>query len=169
MIKESIETKTADAILQKPFSLQIGQRSYEVAPPSVATIIELSEAVSRLPHTTLRTDRIVEECLSVAKECRPLGEIAAILILGAKGCYPKTETVLKSGRRYLWGLIDTRKYEKVTTYPMRDLAKEILEDCTPSQLLGAIQHILGKLELSDFFGITTFLSEINLIRPTKVD
>lgn len=168
MIGQKVETKASEAILEKPMTVQVGSKSYDVAPPSTATIIMLSEAVSRLPHTSLDPEKVVEECLSIAKDCDVLGEIAAILILGAKNCVVEKKTVQTGGKRYLWGLIDCRHFRVEVYDPMTMLKEEILNECSPRALFEVISKILSTLELSDFFGLTTFLTEINLLRPTKV-
>ena len=38
-----------------------------------------------------------------------------------------------------------------------------------SMLNNLVVMLLQKMELGDFFGLTTFLTEINLLRPTKVE
>ena len=75
---KTIEQKTAGAILEKPVEIVIGGKTYQAAPPSTATLILVSEAVSQLPKIALDAEKIVEETLSVAKDCRILGEIVAI-------------------------------------------------------------------------------------------
>ena len=81
---ENIESRVADTVLQRPEEIKIGDRTYTVAPPSVATLILVSEAVSRMPAIDIDRNRIVQGTLAGAKDCRPLGEILAIMILGAK-------------------------------------------------------------------------------------
>lgn len=49
-----------------------------------------------------------------------------------------------------------------------ELAKELLENLTPSELYSLTATILQRMNLTDFFGLTTFLIEINLMRQTKV-
>lgn len=169
MTENNIETKVSNTILENGITVQVGQQTYEVAPPSTATIILLSEAVSRLPHTVLNPEKVVEECLSIGKECRVLGEIAAVLILGAKNCIRTKKTVLIKGKRYLWGLVDTRRYKTYISDPKAELAEEVLNECSPKQLFEIVSNIMKELELSDFFGLTTFLTEINLLRQTKVE
>jgi len=165
--KEMIEKKVAETILEKPLTVFVGNTSYEVAPPSVGTLIMVSEAVSRLPHTKLDADNVLEECLSVGRDCTELGEIAAILILGAKKCRQSVGRRLVSGGRYFYGLIDTRRWKE--TNAVEELTREVLENCSPRQIFDIITRILGTLELSDFFALTTFLSGVNLLRPTKVE
>lgn len=83
-MNKTIEQTVAETILEQPFEVKVGEKSYQVASASTATLILVSEAISQLPHIALDTEKVVEETLSVAKDCRILGDIAAILILGAK-------------------------------------------------------------------------------------
>lgn len=82
-MNKTIEQTVAETILEQPFEVKVGEKSYQVASASTATLILVSEAISQLPHIALDTEMVVEETLSVAKDCRILGDIAAILILGA--------------------------------------------------------------------------------------
>lgn len=166
---ETTETKTAKTILQEPEVVHIGSKTYTVAPPSIATLILVSEAVSRLPHEALDKDKVIEETLSVAKHCRELGDVAAILILGAKHIHDKTERQEKRKKRHLWGLFHTTKTVTVVESAKDKLARELLEDATPRDLHNGIAQMLLQMQVGDFFGLTTFLTEINLIRPTKVE
>ena len=166
-----MEQRVAETILQKEEEITVCGRTYRVAPPSTATLILASEAVSRLPKTKLDPQRVVEESLSVAKDCRALGDVAAILILGARHL-TETRTVReKRERRYLWGLIRLHKNVEVekTTDRKAELSKEILECCSPKALNLLVGSLLQKMEIGDFFGLTTFLTEINMLRPTKVE
>lgn len=171
MATNTIERKVADTILQKEFEVSVGGKTYKAAPASTATLILASEAVSRLPHVSLNAEKVVEESLSVAKECRSLGEIAAILILGAKGLTETVKVRQTVKKHRLWGLI--RWTEDVETEKVIDrkaeLAERLLEDLSPRSLNLLVAQLLQKMELGDFFGLTTFLIEVNLMRPTKVE
>lgn len=161
--KKPIETQVKNTVLEKPQTIQVGSKTYEVAPPTIATLILASEAVSRLPKFTLDPDKLVQECFSVAKDCRVLGEIAAVLILGAQRSERKKKTPLVKGKRLLWGLLSRRRKEKDI------LTDEVLLNLSPKALFNIISQILATMQLSDFFGLTTFLSEINLLHQTKVE
>lgn len=166
MDTRTIEQKAADTILQRAAKVKIGGKEYEAAPPSIATLILVSEAVSRLPQRKLDETNIVSECLSIAKDCRPLGDVAAILILGARHINepandPHTE---KKGllRRFF-----TRKRKTLTK--KEALAQEIIDTYSPTELHGLLALLLQRMDLADFFALTTFLTEINLLRQTKVE
>ena len=105
MNEKTIEQKVADTILQRGEEITVGGKTYTAAPASTATLILASEAISRLPQTVLDTGKVMEESLSVAKDCRPLGEIAAILVLGAKHLTETVKTRREVERRRLWGLV----------------------------------------------------------------
>lgn len=156
-----IESKVAKTILQKTEKVIIGNETMEVAPPSTATLILVSEETAKLPHIKLDSENIAGEVLYVAKDCRVLGDIVAILILGAKNLLT-TKTVEK---KRLFGLVTER--QEITIDNKAELAKKLLEDITPRELHNLTVLLLKALQISDFFGLTTSLIEINLIRQTR--
>lgn len=162
MAKKTIEQKVGETVLQQPRQITAGGRTFTVAPPSVATLILASEAVSQLPQVKLDRKRIVEETLFAARFSRPLGDVAAILILGAKGL---TEAVKTRHRRF-FGLWHTTKTETIDR--KAELSKWLLENLDSAGLNKLIFELLKDFQLGDFFGTITFLIEVNLLRPTKV-
>lgn len=160
-MKQTTESVTANAILEKREEITIGDKTYFVAPPTTATIIEVSALMSKLPGVNLKPDSILIESLVIAKDCNPLGEIVAMLILGA-GNTVKTETVTK---KRFFGLVKTT--EEVTTDLLTPLAKEILYKLSPLELQDNTIKLLSGMEFEHFFGFTTSLIEINLIRATR--
>lgn len=168
-----IEKKVADTILQQPQEIKAGNKKYETAPPSTATLILVSEAVSRLPQRKIEVaegESIVQPCLAIAKDCTPLGEIAAILILGAKGLTEVSTEKIEVQESRFFGLLKRNKIVEVerTIDRKAELTKELLEEHTPKEIFNIITRLLGSMQLSDFFATTTFLIEINLLRQTKV-
>lgn len=149
-----IESKVADTILQKPMEVVVAGETYEVAPPSIATLILVSKEISKLPRYKMKDNNLMEDVLSIAKDCKPIGDIAAILILGAKKCRLPQNRLLKLFHR------GNNKNE---------LARKLLEEMTVREVQNLIAQLLQQMQLGDFFGLTTFLLEVNLIRPTKVD
>lgn len=168
---KTTEQKVSDTILQKPIEVTVGGKKYTAAPASTATLILVSEAISLLPHARLDPDRLVEDSLSIAKDCRPLGDIAAILLLGAKNLTGTVKTRQNVEKRRLWGLLKYTEEIEVEQVIDRkaELAGELLDDLSPRELNNLVVMLLQKMELGDFFGLTTFLTEINLLRPTKVE
>lgn len=158
---DTAEQRVGRAILQQPRSVTIGERTYNVAPPTTATLILASEAISLLPQTKLDEGRIVEETLRIAKDCRGIGDVVAILILGAKGL---TEEVSRE-KSSLFGL----RHKKTTE--VRDhkaeLSAYLLESLSPAELNLLLFDLVKDFQIGDFFGTTTFLLGINILRPTK--
>lgn len=169
--QKTLEEKAAATILQTPVEVKVGDKTYTTAPPSTATLILASEAVSRLPRVVLNPDNVVEECLSIAKDCQALGDIVAIFILGARHLKETVTVQRKREKRYLWGLIKRHVVEEVKEVRDRkaELAKTLLEDLTPAELYNLTVSVLQRMNLTDFFGLTTFLIEVNLTRQTKVE
>lgn len=167
MTEQTIESKVASAILERPIAtIEIEGAKYDIAPPSVATLILLSEIASGLPTVEpVSKDKIVYSVLRNAKKYRMLGDLLAVLILGAKGLTETTTRKVVKSR--LFGLIKTEKEETVTIDKKAELSKILLENVRPSILFNLIVKRLNEMEIGDFFGITTSLSEVNLLKPTK--
>lgn len=176
-MSENIETKVAKTILQEPEEVTVAGTVYKAAPPSTATLILVSEAAARMPQEKLDPERIVDEVLSIAKDCRPIGEFAAILILGAKGL-TETRKVAKTSEKtvyepYLFGLFKRSRViaetveEEIVIDRKAELSKALLEDLTPRELHNLVARLLSQMQVADFFGLTTFLIETNLLRQTR--
>jgi len=155
------ESKIANTILERHQIVMIGDMEYEVAQPSTATLIEVSELVSQLPSIKLDSENILQETLMIAKECRLLGKIAATLILGAvrlTNSQPSKLSRLKS-------LI--QRQPKRRDVECEELGKVILSNMNPKELNSLIVKILSSMEISTFFSLTTTLLDVNLLRRTR--
>jgi hypothetical protein len=150
-MKANVVELTANAILQNPIKINVNGQEYNVAPPSTATLIEVSKYIASLPTINVSGgDNILSEVLAEALNCDYIGNITAILVLGKKN--------LVSEKKYLFGLI-TRKVDNVSK-----LSKELLENLTPADLNTMVIKILKTLDVDFFFSILTFLKSINQIR-----
>lgn len=146
--KKNIESKAAGTILERPETVKVGGRTYSVAPPSLATLVMLSEAISDIPSEAPEKDEILRGSLAMAAECKPLGHAAAILVMGARAVR-KDASFPSLGRR------------------LRRLERQIMESMTPAEVRAMVVSILQGMEVGDFFALTTFLGGINLLRPTR--
>lgn len=167
MTVQTIESKVAAAILEKPIAtIELDGVKYNIAPPSISTLILVSEIISTLPQVNeVPKDKIVYSALHHAKDFKQLGDIVAVLILGAKGL---TETVTrKVVKKRFFGLIKSETEETVTIDRKAELSKLVLDNIRPSVMLNIIVRRLNDLEIGDFFGITTSLAEANILSPTK--
>lgn len=167
-VTSTAEEKVAQTILQEPMKIKVGSKEYTVAPPSTATLILASAAISRLPRIVLDESRLVQDVLNVAKDCEAVGDIIAVMILGAKHV---GDEVVRTEERVVprcFGLFKRRICVDVRESKREQLSRELLEELSPRELQTALAQILGSLEVGDFFGLTTFLLEVNTTRPTKV-
>ena len=165
MEQTTIESRVASAILERNVgNIEIEGVTYEIAPPSIATLIVVSEFIASLPIVEkVEKTEIVNSVLHHARFFRPLGDIAATLILGAKSL--TEERVVVQEKRYLFGLIKRKK--KIKIDKRAELAKAILENVRPTVLFNVVVQRLQDMEISSFFAITTSLSEANILKPTK--
>lgn len=168
---KTLEEKVAKTILQQATKVKIGDKEYTAAPPSIATLILVSEAVSHLPQMRLDESKIAQDSLAVAKNCKSIGDIAAILLLGARNITETITTQETQRKPCFWGLF----YRTVKVSVIKEidrkakLSKELLETLSPSEIHALIATCLSQMELGDFFALTTFLTDINLMRQTKVE
>lgn len=169
MVKEdTIESRVASAILERPSGeIIIDGKAYAIAPPSLATLILVSEIIATLPIVE-KTDDNEKKTLSVlrfARDYKALADIAAVLILGAKNLTEQREKTVT--KRYLFGLIKRQHKTTETINRAKELAQDILLNISPSELFETIMKKLRDNEIGVFFLITTSLSEANLLAPTR--
>lgn len=158
---KNIESKVADTILERTHEVTIGENKYNAAQPTTATLIAVSEYVAQLPQVKLDSNDILSESLRVAKDCRVLGDIVAVLILGEGN---NRQPATRKKNRFLSFFDKTENDTKQTV-----LAKEILTTLSPRQLNQVVIDLLKRMEIADFFGLTTSLIEVNLTAATKME
>lgn len=158
---KKIERKVADTILQQSRQIEVNGVVYDVAPPSVATLILVSALAAELPNVELNPEDILKESLFVAKDCQVLGDIVAVMILGAKGI-TQTRRIKKKRCFGLWSVTT-----EVEVNRQNELAEVIRQNLSPKQLSNLIGELLVGMEISDFFGLTTSLISVNLVRETR--
>lgn len=161
MEKEHIEQQVAETILQKTIEVHVGDMVYEAAPASTATLILVSGLVSQFPIVQLSEDNVMIETLSIAQDCRVLGDILAVLILGAKGL-KETREVIEPKLFGLWS-----KKKTVVIDKQAELADILLKELSPRNLNSLLVELLTSMEIADFFGLITSLLEVNLLRQTR--
>lgn len=172
---DTIEKKVADTILQRTSdSLEIAGNVYPIAPPTPATLILISEQIAEMPDIRIDAENILFEVLNKAKGCKPLGKIIATLILGAKRVKEHKKILVDKvvpKRVFSWRKMrfETIYYQKkqVEVDELEHLSSLILEECSSKTLREIATNRLNNLQISDFFGLTTSLSEVNLTKRTK--
>lgn len=158
---KKIESKVAETVLQISRQIDVNGVIYDVAPPTIATLILVSALAAEMPKVELNPNDILEESLFVAKDCKVLGDIVAVMILGAKNII-QTRPIKKKKWFGLWGVTTEIKINRQT-----ELAENIRQNVSPKQLSVIIGELLRGMEISDFFGLTTSLISINLTRGVE--
>lgn len=150
---KTIEKKTADTILQEPYIVEIGGKKYKAAPPTAATLIRVSEIVSEFPRLEATDQKqIIETVLANAWKCGSIGLIAATLIRGV--------TKTKKEENSLFNKLSNQM-------SVEEFGEVILTRKSNAEINKIVTELLSRLEVADFFALTTFLSELNIIRETK--
>ena len=158
--KGNIQSRVASTILEDAHKVVLGGREYRVAPPTLGTLIRASEMIARLPEAIKVTkNREFQDILAAAKDYRAVADFVAVLILGAKKAVEEVEVTERVG--FL------KRKKKVRLTRCEVLSREILDTVSPAELKDAIVPLLEVLQLNDFFITTTFLSGINVTKPTR--
>jgi hypothetical protein len=158
--RNDIQARVARTILQEHRTVVLGGKKYDVAPPTLGTLILASEMIARMPGAIVTNKgREFQDIIAAAKDYKAIASFVAVLILGAKKA---RETACFYGDK---GLLKRRK--KVETTRSEALSREILDNVSPQEIKDAIVPLLEGLQLNDFFITTTFLNGINVTKPTK--
>lgn len=154
--KTTIEDFTGDSVLQASQKIEIGGQTYDVAKPTVATVIRISELTSELTDAKIDGENgaILHYVLENAKDCKVLGEIIATLICG----YHRKQTIVKTR---FHGLI------RQHINPIKELSEKILEECSSIEMNTVIAELLSRQKIAFFFSTIISLKEKNILKPTK--
>lgn len=155
--REFVQKMAADAVLQTPFVVKIGGKEYTVAPPCLATLIRVSEMVSTMRFKMDDKD-ILNDVLRYARDCRVIGDIVAVLVLGVNVGMEKRRVLKKRW----FGLVS--REEEVEVNRRDELSKAVLEEMSPKEVRILLAQLLAEEQVSDFFGLTASLAEINLLK-----
>lgn len=165
----TIESRVAATILERTVStLEIEGVTYNIAPPTIGTLILASEIVSFFPQIdTVDDKQRIFMALFKAKDFKMLSDLAAVLILGSKRLTEEREVTVE--KRHLFGLIKRKHRVKQNVDLRAELAKKILDNVRPSVLFEVIVKRLRDNEIMTFFAITTSLNAANILKPTKAE
>ncbi len=166
MESKTIEQRVAAAILEKATnSIEIGGEVYPLGDPCMATLILVSELISTMPTVEkVPKEQIVYSALHYAKDFKSLGELCAILVLGAGHLTEERE--ITEYERFL-GVFRRKVVRKVVIDKKASIAREISLNVRPSVVFNCIIQRLQDMEVAHFFSIITSLSEANILKPTR--
>lgn len=166
---KSIEKRAAETLLEKRMEVMVGGHRYSVAPPSLATLMEVSGLIGGAKDwdNVEDEDTVAGVALMRAMDAPMICEVVSTLILGANRAVGET-----SWLEGMWLKIkgEKRGNEKIGVSYEADkklLVQRLMYEVTPNELLGLMTTLLEGMELGSFFGITTFLRELNVAKPTR--
>lgn len=144
----TIEEQVSALLNDTPATVSVGGETYEVAPPTFARLALISKEIARLDIDPIDPAKLTEGVLREARHSYQLARVLAVAI--GKERRPLHKRILDRLTR--------------TT-----LADRIYRTATPGEAAKAFTEILQSLQIGDFFALTTFLSDVNIMKPTKVD
>ena len=164
MQRKTIEEKAVEVLLQKKLSVTIGEKEYQVARPTLATLAEVSSILSEIRKIENPKEQdIVKEVLDRAKDDVPkLALIAATLIIGGGNITYHTERH-KAGR--ILGLFP--RYEKVTVSNTQTLADELARTASPVEMHRLVTKALSYQGVGFFLSTIISLGAASVTQPTK--
>lgn len=157
-------------MMQSPATVKIGDKTYEVAPPSFGTLELVSAKLAEVPDIGDTSDLTAEgKAVTMLRKARDFGvlpDLLAILVLGSKHIRDKEKVAQKRRKGGLLGFFGAKEevVEEVST--LDRLAQEIRDNVSPAQMAEVVPFLIGSLQLTDFFVLTTFLREISVAEPT---
>lgn len=166
MAKKTIQGRVADEVLQRTETVTLGGKEYEVAPPTVGTLIMVSEEIASLPQLRLDSENLVYDVLREAKNCKAVARAVAVMILGSRMAANGAKTS-ETERGGIFARLCARRREKAKETPVDALARELLYSASPEEMQSAVAQLIQRMQLGDFFGLTTFLNAINQTKPTR--
>lgn len=168
-MKDTVQGKVADEVLQRPEIIEIGRMSFRVPPPTTGTLIMASEELARFPEIKMSEDTLVYDVLREARRCEGIGRAVATILIGSKKIHEWEEkNAVSSGKRpcLLLRLLG-RKNKAKEENPVTALARDLLDNASNRELHEAFAKLIQRMQLGDFFGLTTFLNAINQTKPTR--
>jgi len=149
-----MEEQVAQTLLEEPTAVTIGGEAYQVALPSIFTLVRASKYISKIPTDTINEGNILGSIIHNAEEYENIAWAIAVILLGKKFTeivtYPKWQ---------FW-----RKKKNITRGEL--LAKKLIN--TPiTEVSAAFFKVLGQIDIRAFFVITTSLKGMMITKPTK--
>lgn len=160
----SPEEKAADALLERSQPFALGGKTYELAPPTLATLILVSEELAKLPSELFdfdeKTDSPVVIPLRTARHAHGLSRALARIIVGARPKLSSWQRVQQAAHSICpWLVSEPDVVER--------LAIEIERSTSIQALALSFVELTHRLEVHDFFSFTTFLNALRVTKPTR--
>ena len=149
-----MEEQVAQTLLEEPTTVTIEGEAYQVAPPSIFTLVRASKYISKIPTDTINEGNILGSIIHNAEEYENIAWAISVILLGKDFTqivtYPKWQ---------FW-----RKKKNITRGEL--LAKKLIN--TPiTEVSAAFFKVLGQIDIRAFFIVSTSLKGMMITKPTK--
>ncbi|MEB3041267.1 hypothetical protein [Capnocytophaga gingivalis] len=149
-----MEEKVAQTLLEEPTTIIIGGEAYQVAPPSIITLVRASKYISKIPADTIDEEHIFGSIVHKAEDYENIAWAVAVILLGNRF----TETV----RPRFWQF--WKRKENVT---QGEILANKLTKAPMSEISEAFFKVIGQMDIRSFFVISTSLKGMMITKPTK--
>lgn len=146
---KTAEERTAETVLEKPITVTLGKKTYNIPRPTLGTIIEVSGMVSKFGEYEFSQDFIESptEVLRLAKHYGALPRIVATFVCGVK-------------KYSAFGITFTNQ-RKISR-----MERKIANTMTPKDMATILVEIFSSMECAFFLATITSLNKINHLKPT---
>ena len=149
-----MEEKVAQTLLEEPTTVTIGGEAYQVAPPSIFTLVRASKYISKIPTDTISEGNIFGSIIHNAEDYENIAWAISVIVLGND--FTEVETYPK------WQFWKRKK----SVTKGENLVKKLMK--TPiTEVTDAFFKVLGQIDIRAFFVITTSLKGMMITKPTK--
>ena len=149
-----MEEKVAQTLLEEPTTVTIGGEAYQVAPPSIFTLVRASKYISKIPTDTISEGNIFGSIIHNAEDYQNIAWAISVIVLGND--FTEVETYPK------WQFWKRKK----SVTKGENLVKKLMK--TPiTEVTDAFFKVLGQIDIRPFFVITTSLKGMMITKPTK--
>ncbi|MDR2834583.1 MAG: hypothetical protein LBV69_00060 [Bacteroidales bacterium] len=151
---DNLKNLVGKTIFQDFTEITILDRIFKVAPPTIGTMILVSEEIGKMDKLDLKNEtdnEIIFKTIANAENGVFLGRILAIMILGAK--------IIKKGHKK-----DIKSFFKPKNKTLDKLTEYIIDNTSADNLFIIFKEILSMQKIDFFFANMQFLNEVNLLK-----
>ena len=149
-----MEEKVAQTLLEEPTTVTIGGEAYQVAPPSIFTLVRASKYISKIPTDTISEGNIFGSIIHNAEDYENIAWAISVIVLGND--FTEVETYPK------WQFWKRKKNVTKGENLVKKLMKAPIDEVST-----AFFKVLGQMDIRAFFVITTSLKGMMITKPTK--
>ena len=149
-----MEEKVAQTLLEEPTTIIIGGEAYQVAPPSIITLVRAAKYISKIPAKTIDENNIFGSIVDKAEDYENIAWAVAVILLGNRF----TDTV----RPPFWQFWKRKK-----NITQGEILANKLTKAPVSEISEAFFKVIGQMDIRSFFVISTSLKGMMITKPTK--